>query len=109
MPHFAALFELQRLAIVSVYTLRSIAADDLERTMKSTLLIAIVAAAGVALSLLLRTTMTLTVGLTMTGPKMTHFVALNAIGSRRYSGATRRPRIWSTLNSSVSLCQHHPA
>jgi hypothetical protein len=54
MPHFAAPFKLQRLAIVSVYTLRSIAVDDLERTMKSTLLIAIVAAAGVALSFLLR-------------------------------------------------------
>jgi hypothetical protein len=53
MPHFAALFKLQRPAIVSVYTLR-IAADDLERTMKSTLLIAIVAAAGVAPSFLLR-------------------------------------------------------
>lgn len=47
--------------------------------MKSTLLIAIVAAAGVALSFLLRTTMTRTVGLTMTGPKMTHFVASNTL------------------------------
>ena len=48
-------------------------------TMKSNLLIARVAGAGVALSFLLRATMTRTAGLTMTSPKATHFVALNAI------------------------------
>jgi hypothetical protein len=47
--------------------------------MNSTLLIPRVAGAGVACSFLLRATMSRTAGITMTSPKATHFVALNAI------------------------------